>query len=132
MKLCCYEPHTDDVTGQLEKSLLDLREPIQPTPQPAESMQPGYGPLHEPTEHTQATAMLRVALDQVWSDSQPTQNLPPWFAVIGTITLQPFRFLPFAARRRCSITLFIGLLGMFLPRGVPAHPLPLICRTTMI
>src|SRR5438270_13966289 len=61
MTLGYHESQTDDVTGQLEKSILDFREPIQTAPQAAERMQPGNGSLHEPAEYTKTAAVLRVA-----------------------------------------------------------------------
>jgi hypothetical protein len=40
--------------------MMDLGEPIQAALRPAEGMQPGDGPLHEPAEHPQPAAVLGV------------------------------------------------------------------------
>src|SRR5258708_19508828 len=98
MRLWGQEPQTYEDTGHAEESLLNLRKSIQPAPQPTERMQPRDGPLHEPAEHAQTTAMLRVAIGQHGDDPQPTQQLPDRFGVITAIALQPFRFLPLGSR----------------------------------
>src|SRR5258708_20441939 len=98
MRLWGQEPQTYEDTGNAEESLLNLRKSIQPAPQPTERMQPRDGPLHEPAEHAQTTAMLRVALGQHGDDPQPTQQLPDRFGVITAIALQPFGFLPLGSR----------------------------------
>ena len=61
MSLCWDESETYDVTGQLEKRILDSCEPIESTPQAAERMEPGNGAFHEPTENAQTAAVLGVA-----------------------------------------------------------------------
>src|SRR5262245_52700994 len=94
MKLPGQEPQAYETTGHAEESLLNLREPIQPTPQSAVGMQPGYRPLDEPSKDAEAAAMLRLALAKHRRDSHQAQQLPGRFGVIATIALQSFRFLP--------------------------------------
>ena len=62
MRLWSHESQTDHGTRQSEERLLDFCESIQATPQAAERMQPGNGPLHEPAELPQAAAVFGVAV----------------------------------------------------------------------
>ena len=47
MRACSLEPQTDDITGQLQKSILYFRESILAAPQAVGRMQPG--PVHQAT-----------------------------------------------------------------------------------
>jgi hypothetical protein len=98
MKLGLHEAQTNDVTGQLEKRILNLGEPIQAPPQAAEGMQPGNGSLHEPAKNAKAAPVLRLTRGQHRLDTQLTQPLPHRFRIIGPIALQALRFLPFGSR----------------------------------
>src|SRR4051794_37841147 len=88
------EPQTDQGTGQPEERLLKLGVAIQTTPQSAEGMQPGDGPLHEPTEHAQSTAVLGIPCGQDRGDPQPAQQLPQRLGVEAPVPLQPLRLTP--------------------------------------
>src|ERR1700758_4842020 len=98
MTLGFHKPQTNHVTSQLEKRVLNLREPIQAAPQAAKRMQPGNGSLHEPAENTKTAPVLRVTRGQHRLDTQPTQKLPQRFRIIAPITLQALRFLPLGSR----------------------------------
>src|SRR5262245_37209124 len=98
MSLGYREPQTNKGTGQTEERLLDLREPVEPAPQPSEPMQPGDGPLHEPAEYAQPAAVLSVSLGQHRRDAQPAQHLPNRLRVVAAIALQPLWFLTLGTR----------------------------------
>src|SRR5437660_12784660 len=93
MGLWAQEPQTNQGTRQTEERLLNLSESIQPTPQSAERMQPGDGPLHEPAEPPQTTAVLSLPLGQDRDDPQPAQQLPHRPRIVTRVPLQAVRLL---------------------------------------
>src|SRR5512135_1499133 len=98
MRLGPQEPRTNQGTSQMEERLLDLREPVQPAPQPPEGMQPGNGSLHGPAEHTPPAAMLGVPRRQRRGDPPPTQPLPDRLRVGPAVPWEAVRLLPLRAR----------------------------------
>lgn len=83
---------------------MKLREAIEAAPQPPEAVQPGDGPLHEPPECPQATAMRPTPRPQDRRDPQPAQQRAQRPGVVAGVALQavgPFPLRPrLAADRR--------------------------------
>jgi hypothetical protein len=77
---------------------LKLREAIQAAPQPPEAMQPGDGPLHEPTAFPQAAAVLPAPLPQNRRDPQPAQQLPQRLGGVAGVALQAVGEFPLRPR----------------------------------
>src|SRR6266702_3968201 len=88
------EPQTYKGTSQLEKSILDFSESIQTPPQAAKLMQPRDRALHEPAEHAQAAAGLRIPGGQDRGNPQPAQQLSHRLGVVTPVPLQALRLLP--------------------------------------
>src|SRR5579883_1954626 len=89
MRSWAQESRADYVTGELEECLLNLGEPVPPAAQPAQGLQPGDGPLHEPAEDSQPAAVVRARLGQHRGDPQPARDRPRRFGVVAPVPLRP-------------------------------------------
>ncbi len=66
---------------------MNLGETFVANTQSAVLVQPGKGPLHDPTKHAQATAVFSPSPGQQWLDAPTAQQPPMRLGVVGSVSL---------------------------------------------